>query len=173
MLHLQKLLLLATLLPSALAITTIQALLAPTGAAASVVAVADDATTYTIQCTQGCAANAENNQATLVNGPTTAGFTQIMGDSSRTLILDCKVAPDKKGDCTTKAVSAGETRTGKKQILTFHDVGVEVTGGLEKLGYVVVETTMEVNTTVTAKKTSKREFSTYLPPQNTARGNAC
>lgn len=67
---------------------------------------------------------------------------------------------DRKGDCTTKAISAGETRTGDKEILTFKEVPVVITAGLDKLGYVVVETTMEVNTTVTQKATSKSMFST-------------
>ena len=76
-----------------------------------------------------------------------------MGGSGKTLILDCRLSPDKKGDCTTKAISAGETRTAT-EILTFSEVPVVITGGLEKLGYVVVETTMEVNTTLTQRKTS-------------------
>ena len=42
------------------------------------------------KCLESAIANAENNQATLVNGPSTAGFTQIMGGSGRTLILDCR-----------------------------------------------------------------------------------
>lgn len=157
MLH--QLLLIATLLPTALCVTTLQAILVPTNAAASVLTVQDSRTTYAIFCTEGCPSNAGKTQATLVNGPSTAGLTLIAADG-KTLIRDCTLAVDRKGDCTTKAISAGETRTGDKEILTFKEVPVVITAGLDKLGYVVVETTMEVNTTVTQKATSKSMFST-------------
>lgn len=152
MLH--QLLLIATLLPAALSITTLQAILAPTNAAASVLTIADGATTYVLQCTTGCPTNNEKAQATLVNGASTAGLT-LIGADGKTLIRDCTLASDKMGACTTRAISAGETRTDIKESLTFKEVPVVITAGLDKLGYVVVETTMEVNTTVTQRGTSK------------------
>lgn len=135
---------LLALLPSALSITTIQAYLAPTNAGASVIAAAPSATTYSIVCTSLCAAAGENNQATLVNGPSTAGFTNTMEGGQKTLILDCTlIGTDGKGDCTTKAISAGQTVT-IKTTRSLIKQDVVITAGVELLGYKVVVTTAEV-----------------------------
>lgn len=148
-------------LPTALSITTITAFLAPSDAAASVLAVeSSKTTTYSIFCTHACAANADNNQATLVNGPSTAELTQVFDGAQRTIIINCQMSGT-KGDCTTKAISAQETRT-VKETKNFKAAQVVITAGVEKLGYVLATTTAEVNVTYVATTVTSGTSTTTL-----------
>jgi len=135
-------------LPSALCITTIQAYLAPTNAGASVITAAPEATTYTILCTSLCAAVGDNNQATLVNGPSTAGLTNVQEGGQKTLIWDCKLdGKSDKAECVKKAISTGQT-VATTQTLMLAKADVVITAGVEKLGKIaIVTTTAEVNVT--------------------------
>lgn len=142
-----SLLYLLAALPSALCVTTIQAYLAPTNAGASVITAVPSATTYTILCTSLCAAVGDNNQATLVNGPSTAGLTNVQEGGQKTLIWDCKLnGKSDKAECVKKAISTGETVSTTQTVLLAKS-DVVITAGVEKLGFAVVTTTAEVNVT--------------------------